>query len=103
MMVPYILADNPNIGHKRALELSEQMTYGHKLNIFVLELSFLGWYLLGLLACCIGIIFVHPYLNATMAELYLVLRQQAIEKNLCTCEELMLDLILRDNDGFSEF
>jgi len=41
MMVPYILADNPNIGYKRALELSEKMTYGHKFNIFVLRLSFI--------------------------------------------------------------
>ncbi|HHV30106.1 DUF975 family protein [Acetivibrio mesophilus] len=102
MMVPYILSDNPNIGYKRALELSEQMTYGHKFNIFILELSFIGWYLLGLLACCIGIIFVTPYVDATMAELYLVLRRQAIEKNLCTCEELMLDSILHD-DGISEY
>jgi len=102
MMVPYILADNPNIGYKRALELSEKMTYGHKFNIFVLRLSFIGWYLLGVLACCIGVIFVPPYEHATMAELYLVLRQQAIEKNLCTSEELMLDLVLPD-DGFREF
>ncbi|HOM02166.1 MAG TPA: DUF975 family protein [Acetivibrio sp.] len=102
IMVPYILADNANIGHKRALQLSEQMTYGHKFNIFVLQLSFIGWYLLGLLACCIGVIFVPPYEHATMAELYLVLRHEAIEKNLCTCEELMLNSILRD-DGLREF
>lgn len=102
MMVPYILTDNPNIGHKRALELSEQMTNGHKFKIFVLGLSFIGWQLLGLLACCIGGIFVNPYVHATMAELYLVLRQQAIENNLCTCEELMLDSILRD-DGITEY
>jgi len=66
--------------YKRALELSEKMTYGHKFNIFVLRLSFIGWYLLGVLACCIGVIFVPPYEHATMAELYLVLRQQAIER-----------------------
>ncbi len=46
-MVPYILADNPEIGHKRAIELSSKMTQGEKWNIFILDLSFLGWFILG--------------------------------------------------------
>lgn len=87
-MVPYILADNPNIGYYRAIELSNDMTMGHKLDIFILELSFLGWYFLGLLAFGIGTIFVTPYENSTKAELYLVLRDQAINSKMCTCEEL---------------
>lgn len=90
-MVPYILADNPNIGYKRALELSTQMTSGHKWAIFVLDLSFIGWSILGLLALFIGILFVFPYINATNAELYLVLRRKAIETELCSREELLLD------------
>lgn len=91
-MVPYLLTDNPHIGYKRALELSKEMTNGQKWNMFVLDLSFLGWYLLGLLACCIGVIFVTPYVDATRAELYLVLRQNAIDNGLLSYEELMLDL-----------
>ncbi|MFZ3170727.1 MAG: DUF975 family protein [Carboxydocellales bacterium] len=87
-MVPYILADNPNIGYKRALELSVQMTKGHKFDIFVLDLSFIGWYLLGTLALLIGVLFVLPYVNATNAELYLVLRQNALDSGLCGYEEL---------------
>lgn len=89
-MVPYIVADNPQIGHKRALELSSQMTNGHKLDIWLLQVSFIGWYLLGMLACFVGIIFVGPYEKSTMAELYLVLRQEAIEKGLCDYQELNL-------------
>ncbi|WP_017414847.1 DUF975 family protein [Clostridium tunisiense] len=87
-MVPYILADNPNIGYKRAVELSVQMTDGEKFNIFVLGLSFLGWYLLGALAFGLGGLFVNPYKNATEAELYLVLKENAINKGLCTYNEL---------------
>ncbi len=87
-MVPFILADSPNIGYKRALNLSEQMTGGHKFNMFVLDLSFIGWYLLGLLAFFIGIFFVLPYVNATQAELYLVLRKNALERGLCNYDEL---------------
>ncbi|KIL39452.1 hypothetical protein SD70_19985 [Gordoniibacillus kamchatkensis] len=89
-MVPYILADNPHIGKERAIELSRRMTFGHKWNMFVLDLSFLGWYLLGLLALGVGVLFVLPYVNATQAELYLVLRRQALEQGLCTHEELRL-------------
>lgn len=90
-LVPYILADNPNIGYKRALELSTRMTDGHKWAWFVLDLSFLGWYLLGLLALVIGTLFVLPYQNATNAQLYADLRHEAIAANLTSLEELGLD------------
>jgi uncharacterized membrane protein len=87
-MVPYILADNPNIGSKRAIELSRNMTMGHKWDMFVLDLSFIGWYLLGLLALGVGILFVMPYENATNAELYLVLRNNATTSGYCSSGEL---------------
>jgi uncharacterized membrane protein len=73
-MVPYILAENPNIGAKRALAVSQDMTQGHKWDMFVLDLSFLGWYLLGAIAFGIGVFFVMPYPFATEAELYLALK-----------------------------
>lgn len=88
-MVPYILAENPNIDYDRAIELSMEMTDGEKFNMFVLDLSFLGWYLLGLLAFGMGEIFVNPYKDATDAELYLVLKQNAINRGLCTYNELI--------------
>jgi len=92
-MVPYILADNPNIGYKRALELSTRMTSGHKWGIFVLDLSFIGWTILGILALFIGILFIFPYINATNGELYLILRQNALTQGLCSREELLLEPI----------
>ncbi len=87
-MVPYILADNPNIGISRAIELSNDMTRGEKFNIFVLDLSFIGWYLLGALAFLVGTLFVRPYEDATNAELYLAMRQKALAQGLCAYEEL---------------
>jgi len=90
-MVPYILADNPNIGYKRAVELSRKMTDGEKFAMLILDLSFIGWYLLGVLALLVGTLFVMPYENATKAELYLVLRQNAIDNGICSQEELMLN------------
>lgn len=89
-MVPYILADNPNIGVKKAIILSNEMTKNHKFDMFVLDLSFLGWYLLGALAFGLGVLFVLPYQNATNAELYLVLRANALKNSLCTNYDLLL-------------
>lgn len=89
-MVPYILSDNPNIGYKRALQLSMDMTEGYKFQIFVLQLSFLGWYLLGLLCCGIGVLFVAPYYEATIAEMYITVRDNALANGLCSFEELNL-------------
>jgi len=89
-MVPYILADNSNIGYQRALELSNNMTEGHKFDMFVLDLSFIGWYLLGGLLFGIGALFVRPYDDATKAELYMVLRDNAIQNGYCSQEELLV-------------
>ena len=76
-MVPYILAENPHISSERAFELSKKMTRGEKWKIFVLDLSFLGWRILGVLCCCVGEIFLQPYVEATYAELYQVMREKA--------------------------
>jgi hypothetical protein len=89
-MVPYILGDNPNLGRKRALELSRHMARGHKFRMFVLDLSFIGWFLLGMLALVVGVLFVLPYVNATKAELYLTLREIALNEGICSYEELRL-------------
>ena len=90
-MVPYILADNPNICSKESIKLSMDMTEGHKFEIFVLDLSFIGWYLLGALALGVGIFFVNPYVFATEAELYLVLRNNAIENKYDNYEKILLN------------
>lgn len=87
-MVPYILADNPNIGAKRAIDLSREMMDGNKFSMFVLDLSFIGWYLLGVLLFGVGIFLVNPYVNATESELYLVLRRNALDNNLFNCNEI---------------
>jgi uncharacterized membrane protein len=73
-MVPYILSENPNIDAREAIELSENMTKGHKMDIFILDLSFVGWFILGALLCGIGIIFVMPYYNTAQAVLYTKLK-----------------------------
>ncbi len=76
-MVPYILAEEPNIEPRRAMDISSEMMMGHKWAAFVLDLSFIGWYLLAALTLGIlDIFWVSPYYNATHAELYRVLRER---------------------------
>lgn len=76
-MVPYILAENPDINSREARELSSRMMRGHKWRAFVLDLSFIGWYLLSVLTLGILMIFyVQPYKAATDAELYQALKEE---------------------------
>lgn len=76
-MIPYLLAENPSLSKDEAFALTKQMMTGDKMNAFVLDLSFLGWILLGLLTCCIlNLFYVAPYQNLTNAELYGVLKQK---------------------------
>lgn len=72
-MVPYILSEEPNLPPNEAISRSRSMTDGHKMDMFILDLSFWGWYILGSLFLGIGGIFVNPYKEATMARLYNVL------------------------------
>lgn len=71
MMVPYILAENPGMDQREAFAISKRMMDGEKMSAFVLELSFIGWYLLAGITCGLaGIFYVLPYYEATIAELY---------------------------------
>ena len=75
-MVPYILAEDPFMDHREALNLSRSMMEGQKWKAFVLDLSFIGWeFLAALTLWILGIFYVNPYEAATDAELYRVLRQ----------------------------
>jgi uncharacterized membrane protein len=70
-MIPYLLAENPNLTKEQAFALSKQMMMGQKWNAFVLDLSFTGWYLLSICTCGIlEIFYVAPYVYATNAALY---------------------------------
>ena len=74
-MVPYILADHPELSGTQVITLSRQMMRGNKWHAFVLDLSFLGWEILSLLTLGIlGIFYVGPYKRCTDAEIYHALK-----------------------------
>lgn len=74
LMAPYILADNPGMTARQALRESVIMTKGHKWELFVLTLSFIGWVLLVPLTFGLIVIWLAPYANATLANYYLALK-----------------------------
>jgi uncharacterized membrane protein len=74
-MVPYILAEHPEMESAAVFERSRMLTQNNKMNIFVLEISFIGWLFLGMMCCGIGVIFVSPYIDITMTHLYLKLKE----------------------------
>lgn len=73
--VYYVLHDNPQVGCKRAREISCALTDGCKWDLFVLELSFIGWWLLVGLTAGIAFIYVWPYYQTTKAMYYENLKQ----------------------------
>ena len=74
-MIPYLLADNPQMTKEQAFEESKRMMQGQKWKAFVLDLSFIGWNILSALTIgIVGIFYVQPYMDATHAALYEALR-----------------------------
>lgn len=69
----YLLADHPELQAMEAIEKSQQLMRGHKGRLLWLNLSFIGWYLLGALAFGVGAIFVVPYHQMALANFYLEL------------------------------
>ena len=86
-MVPYILAENPDMPTERVFQLSKEMMRGRKWDLFVLHLSFIGWRMLASLVI-VGNIFLNPYINATNAEVYLWLRYDALHLGYAQPHEL---------------
>lgn len=73
-MAYYISLDHPEWGWKECIEESKRITQGHKGELFVLDLSFIGWYIVGSLCLGIGILWVNPYHNTARANYYEALK-----------------------------
>ena len=78
-MTPYILKDNPEMKNNAAIEESMRMMDGHKLELFMLDLSFIGWAILSILTCCIGFLWLVPYMNMARVNFYEDLKKASVE------------------------
>ena len=75
-MAPFLMLENPGMKPREALDESKQLMDGHKLELFFLCLSFIGWVLLSLLTLGIGSFWLNPYMNASYAAFYRNLRPE---------------------------
>lgn len=80
-MTPYILDEYPDLGCNDAIDLSRKMMKGHKLDLFILGLSFIGWFLLCLLTLGIGFLWLTPYMSAANAAFYEDVKAEYLLKN----------------------
>ena len=69
-MTMYIVKDHPELTVNEAIDLSKDMMYGHKYDLFYLYISFIGWYLLSILTLGIGTFWLMPYIETAQASFY---------------------------------
>lgn len=84
-MAPYILydklqsgVDDKDIKADEIITESRQMMNGYKLDLFILQLSFIGWAILSGITLGVGLIYLYPYMKATTAEFYKALKEKAV-------------------------
>ena len=70
VLTPYILKDHPELKFNQAIEESMRLMNGNKMKLFLLDLSFIGWFLLCLLTFGIGFLWLHPYVYTAHAAFY---------------------------------
>lgn len=77
-MVPYLLAENPDMSREEVFRRSRLLMDGQKLNAFILDLSFIGWHFLGAITLgLVEIFWAKPYHESTNAALYGTLRDSS--------------------------
>ena len=69
-MVNYVMAENPGLTAREALRESKRLMDGNRFRLFCLELSFIGWIVLGILTFGIALLWIIPYMQTTLAAFY---------------------------------
>lgn len=87
-MTPYILADCPDVKAVDAITISKRMMKGHKWEYFGLQIGFIGWMILNSYTCgLLGIFYVYPYYQATMAGYYVELKKKSVMDGVVTAAQ----------------
>lgn len=84
-----IMADKPNLSPMQALKLSKKLTKGYKTELFLLDLSFIGWFLLSIITCGIAFIYVIPYYDTVRALYYENFRIRAYTEGSVSAYDFM--------------
>jgi len=101
-LTPYILSRHPNVNATEALNLSKRMTAGHKGKLFMLDLSFIGWYMLsGLTFGILAIFWVVPYHSTADGGYFIELRNKALENGTVSHFELGMEAPALEQQGYN--
>ena len=73
----FVLAENPNMTAREAIRESKEIMNGHKMDFFVLSLSFIPWILLVYVTLGIASIYVMPYMQLTITNFYHNIKRQS--------------------------
>lgn len=79
-LFPYIIEDNPDVSIRDSYHHSKVLMVGHRKQLFLLDLSFVGWYLLSILTIGIALLWIVPYHQTARAHFYNDLKE-AYDKN----------------------
>lgn len=95
-LMMYIIAENPNITTREAFRLSKELTDGYKFELFKLDVSLIGWYILQILTLGLSsILYFDAYRECIFAEAYMYIRNEKIDKiqnrHLLTDDALAVD------------
>lgn len=70
-LIYYLFMDDPEMGVRELFRQSKELMEGNKLRCLYLIISFIGWYLLGMISCGVGFLWIMPYMSQTIANFYL--------------------------------
>lgn len=77
-MTEFIAEDNPELGPNECIDRSKAMMDGHKMDLFLLDLSYIGWILLGILSLGIGFLWIGPWMSMAHVKFYEQLKEEAV-------------------------
>ena len=83
----FVMAEHPSVGVRKAMQISKVMTKGFKGDLFVMDLSFIGWAILAALTAGIGGLWLYPYMCMSRTNAYHALKARAIRAGDLTMED----------------
>lgn len=90
-LMEYICIEYKNVSVQKAMNISKVITNGHKADLFVLDLSFIGWEFLCFCTFGIGFLWLIPYKNMTKVNAYHAILKEAVLKGIITQEDLEIE------------
>jgi uncharacterized membrane protein len=77
-MVPYLISDYPDLSATEAMKISREMMRGYKWKLFLLDFSFIGWWILTFITSGLGVFLLVPYTQTATAVFYEDLKAKTI-------------------------